>query len=57
MLSRNLLYTAVTRAKRLCVLVADPKALRIALSENRREERQTRLIERLRAYANGTSVT
>jgi len=49
MLSRNLLYTAVTRAKRLCVLVADPKALRIALAEDRREERQTQLIERLRA--------
>jgi exodeoxyribonuclease V alpha subunit len=57
MLSRNLLYTAVTRAKRLCVLVTDPKALRIALSEDRREERQTRLIERLRAFANGTAVT
>jgi exodeoxyribonuclease V alpha subunit len=49
MLSRNLLYTAVTRAKRLCVLVADPKALRVALGETRREERLTRLRERLGA--------
>ncbi len=49
MLSRNLLYTAVTRAKRLCVLVADPRALRIALAEDRREERQTQLAERLKA--------
>lgn len=48
MLSRNLLYTAVTRAKRLCVLVADPRALRLALSEVRREERSTRLALRLR---------
>ena len=47
MLSRNLLYTAVTRAKRLCVLVADPRALRIALGELRREQRQTGLAERL----------
>jgi len=47
MLSRNLLYTAVTRAKRLCVVVADPKALRLALSETRREERSTRLAARL----------
>ena len=47
MLSRNLLYTAVTRAKRLCVVVADPRALRLALSEVRREERSTRLRERL----------
>jgi exodeoxyribonuclease V alpha subunit len=50
MLSQNLLYTAVTRAKRLCVLVADPRALRLALSETRREERLTRLAERLRGY-------
>jgi exodeoxyribonuclease V alpha subunit len=48
MLSRNLLYTAVTRAKRLCVVVTDPRALRLALSEVRREERSTRLRERLR---------
>jgi exodeoxyribonuclease V alpha subunit len=48
MLSRNLIYTAVTRAKRLCVLVADPRALRIALAEDRREERQTQLVERLK---------
>lgn len=48
MLSRNLLYTAVTRAKKLCVLVAHPKAIRIALAETRREQRHTRLAELLR---------
>jgi exodeoxyribonuclease V alpha subunit len=48
MLSRNLLYTAVTRAKRLCVLIADPRALRIALGELRREQRSTGLTQRLR---------
>jgi len=47
MLSRNLLYTAVTRAKRLCVLVVDPRALTLALSETRKEERQTFLAQRL----------
>jgi exodeoxyribonuclease V alpha subunit len=51
MLSRNLLYTAVTRARKLCVLVADPRALSMALSEARREERLTRLVERLREAA------
>jgi len=49
MLSRNLVYTAVTRARKLCVLCADPRALSIALAETRREERLTRLAERLRA--------
>lgn len=48
MLSRNLVYTAVTRGKKLCVLVADPRALKLALGETRREERVTRLSERLR---------
>lgn len=48
MLSRNLVYTGVTRGKKLCVLVADPRALKLALGEVRREERQTRLAERLR---------
>jgi exodeoxyribonuclease V alpha subunit len=49
MLSRNLLYTAVTRGKRLVVLVADPRAIAIALGETRKEVRRTRLAERLRA--------
>jgi exodeoxyribonuclease V alpha subunit len=47
MLSRNLLYTAVTRGKRLVVLVADPRALELALSDHRRDERRTRLADRL----------
>jgi len=47
MLSKNLVYTAVTRGKRLVVLVADPRALRLALAEQRREERQTRLASRI----------
>jgi exodeoxyribonuclease V alpha subunit len=54
MLSRNLVYTAVTRAKRLCVLVADPRALRVALGEAKREERVTRLAERLRLATRGS---
>jgi exodeoxyribonuclease V alpha subunit len=49
MLSRNLLYTAVTRGKKLVVVVADPRAMEIALGETRREDRRTYLAERLRA--------
>jgi exodeoxyribonuclease V alpha subunit len=47
MLSKNLLYTAVTRGKRLVVLVSDPRALELALSRRRRDERRTRLASRL----------
>lgn len=53
MLSRNLVYTAVTRAQKLCILVADPRALKLALDEVRREERKTRLAARLRAAVRG----
>jgi exodeoxyribonuclease V alpha subunit len=51
MLSRNLLYTAVTRGKRLVVLIAAPRAISVALGETRREDRRTYLAQRLRAGA------
>jgi exodeoxyribonuclease V alpha subunit len=47
MLSRNLLYTAVTRGKRLVVLVCDPRATALALSLDRRDERRSRLALRI----------
>ncbi len=47
MLQRNLLYTAVTRAQRLCVLVTNPKALAIAVRNNQVAERFTALKWRL----------
>lgn len=48
MLARNLLYTGVTRGKSLVVLVSSPRALELALAEERRFERKTRLATRLR---------
>jgi exodeoxyribonuclease V alpha subunit len=56
MLSKNLLYTAVTRARRLCVLVADPRALSLAVGDSRREVRRTRLAERLRGERSAGSA-
>jgi exodeoxyribonuclease V alpha subunit len=47
MLSKNLLYTAVTRGKRLVVLVCDPRAVEMALSERRKGDRRTTLARRL----------
>jgi exodeoxyribonuclease V alpha subunit len=47
MLQRNLLYTAITRARRLCVLVGMQRALSIAVRNNETVERYSRLRERI----------
>ncbi len=49
MLQRNLLYTAVTRAKTLCVLVGTRKAINIAVRNAKVAERFTGLATRLAA--------
>jgi exodeoxyribonuclease V alpha subunit len=47
LLQRNLLYTAITRAKRLCVIVGQLRALEAAVRNNRVALRNTGLAERL----------
>lgn len=48
LLERNLLYTGVTRGKRLVVLIGQPKALALAVKNQRAQRRLTHLAERLR---------
>ncbi len=48
LLNRNLLYTAITRAKRLCVLVGQPSALSIAIGRSESSHRCTALDSRIR---------
>ncbi len=50
MLARNLVYTAVTRGKRLVVLVGQRKALAIAVRTHGRKRRWTKLKEWLSAH-------
>ena len=49
LLERNLLYTGVTRGKKLVVLIAQAKALAMAVKNVRSRKRITRLAERLAA--------
>ena len=49
MLARNLLYTALTRGKRIVVLVAERRALRLAVEDAMGRRRFTKLAERLAA--------
>ena len=47
MLQRNLLYTGVTRAKKILVLIGEKKAVFYAVRNGRMAERNTRLAERI----------
>ncbi|MDT8391724.1 MAG: ATP-dependent RecD-like DNA helicase [Lentisphaeria bacterium] len=51
MLQRNLIYTGMTRAKKLLIMVGTRKALSIALRNNQPAQRHTRLTARLRPAA------
>lgn len=53
MLARNLLYTAVTRGRRLVVVIAEPSALATAVSGRRQRRRLTRLAELMASDASG----
>jgi exodeoxyribonuclease V alpha subunit len=53
MLQRNLLYTAITRAKELCVLVGSRRAIGMAVHNNKVAQRHTALDWRLRASLTG----
>jgi len=47
LLQRNLLYTGVTRGKKLVIIVGTKKAVAIAVRNNKTEKRYTLLKERL----------
>ena len=49
MLERNLLYTAVTRAKKVCILVGERKAVVRAVENNSSKVRYTSLVDRLKS--------
>lgn len=47
LLQRNLIYTGITRAEKLCVLIGNPKALHIGINNNQYKERNSRLSSRI----------
>jgi exodeoxyribonuclease V alpha subunit len=49
LLQRNLIYTGVTRGKKLVVLVGEARALRMAVKNNKTRKRFTRLAQRLKS--------
>ena len=55
MLSRNLIYTGITRAKKLAIVVGTTKAIGLAVRQVKDQERYTYLQERLRLIAPATT--
>ena len=55
MLQRNLIYTGITRAKKICVLIGTKKALAFAIRNMSVLKRNTKLKERLNPIASTTS--
>lgn len=54
MLQRNLIYTGITRAEQLCVLVGNKKALHIAINNNQVARRFSLLGHRIRESGNSS---
>ncbi len=51
MLQRNLIYTGITRAKKLLILVGSYKALYMAIGNNKVLDRNTMLSDRLKGFS------
>jgi exodeoxyribonuclease V alpha subunit len=47
MLQRNLIYTAVTRGRKLVILIGDPNAINMAIGNNQIQDRRTTLQKRI----------
>jgi exodeoxyribonuclease V alpha subunit len=50
MLSRHLLYTGITRAKQLAILVGPAKAVALAVKQAKDQQRYTLLAQRLQNH-------
>jgi len=57
MLQRNLLYTGVTRAQKMCVLIGNNKAIRIAINNNKVSLRHSYLANRIKNQFEGSKTS
>lgn len=56
LLQRNLLYTAITRGKRLVIIIGTTRAVEIALANNTPRKRLSGLAYRLKRLANDVTI-
>jgi exodeoxyribonuclease V alpha subunit len=57
LLQRNLLYTAITRAKELVVIIGNTKAIAMAVRNNKIAQRNSHLADRLRSLKDSSLTT
>lgn len=57
LLQRNLLYTAITRAKKKVVLIGQTSAIEQAINNDKIQKRNTLLAERIGQWKSGTGIT
>jgi exodeoxyribonuclease V alpha subunit len=57
LLQRNLLYTAITRAKKKVVLIGQTSAIEQAINNNKIQKRNTILAERINQWTTGTGIS
>jgi ATP-dependent exoDNAse (exonuclease V) alpha subunit len=57
LLQRNLLYTAITRAKKKVVLIGQTSAIEQAISNDKIQKRNTLLAERINQWTTGTGIS
>jgi ATP-dependent exoDNAse (exonuclease V) beta subunit len=57
LLQRNLLYTAITRAKKKVIILGQTSAIEAAILNNKIQKRNTRFAERIREWAQGKGVS
>src|SRR5699024_11295084 len=55
MLTRNLIYTAITRAKERLVLIGNPNAIEFTIQNNRKINRNSFLTERIQKHIEYTN--
>jgi superfamily I DNA/RNA helicase len=51
-LDKSIIYTAITRAKEKCVIIADARTFKIACKKTKNRERKTNMSTDIRIYSN-----
>lgn len=57
LLQRNLLYTALTRAKRKVIVLGQASAIEVAIANDKMQKRNTVFGERIRSWTNGKGIS